>query len=62
MSEPGVAVTEATSVDRDGWDRFVAAHPVGEAGHRWALLELFPFGPMNVWLERAEMLPEKILG
>jgi FemAB-related protein (PEP-CTERM system-associated) len=39
MSEAGVQVTEATSADRDGWDRFVAAHPAGEAGHRWALLD-----------------------
>jgi FemAB-related protein (PEP-CTERM system-associated) len=39
MSEAGVEVTEATSVDRDGWDRFVAAHPASEAGHRWALLD-----------------------
>ncbi len=39
MTEAGVQVTEATSADRDGWDRFVAAHPAGEAGHRWALLD-----------------------
>jgi polysaccharide deacetylase family protein (PEP-CTERM system associated) len=27
-----------------------------------ALLERFPFGPMNVWLDRAELLPERVLG
>jgi hypothetical protein len=27
-----------------------------------ALLERFSFGPMNVWLQRAEALPERVLG
>jgi FemAB-related protein (PEP-CTERM system-associated) len=39
MNEMGATVTEATPGDRAGWDGFVAAHPCGEAGHRWALLD-----------------------
>lgn len=39
MTGVGVRVTEASSADRDGWDRFVAADRAGEAGHRWALLD-----------------------
>ena len=39
MTEDAVNVSEATPVDRPGWDQFVAAHPSAEAAHRWALLD-----------------------
>ena len=52
MTIARVDVTEATSVDRDGWDRFVAAQPAAEAGHRWGLLDALRevFGQRSVRL------------